>query len=40
VDLRSPLPPDLRPTLAEVARDPSLVDRPDPLAAFGFYDAA
>ena len=40
VDLRSPLPPDLRPTLAEVARDPSLVDQLDPLAAFGFYDAA
>jgi 23S rRNA pseudouridine1911/1915/1917 synthase len=40
MDLRSALPADLRPTLAEVARDPTLVDHPDPLALFGFYDAA
>jgi 23S rRNA pseudouridine1911/1915/1917 synthase len=37
VDLRSPLPPDLRTALAQVARDPSLTSHSDPLDAFGFY---
>jgi 23S rRNA pseudouridine1911/1915/1917 synthase len=37
VDLRSPLPPDLRAALAQVARDPSLTSHSDPLDAFGFY---
>lgn len=37
LDLRSPLPPDLRAALVHVARDPSLADHPDPLDAFGFY---
>ena len=38
VDLRSPLPTDLRTALAQVARDPSLVSNTDPLDVFGFYD--
>jgi 23S rRNA pseudouridine1911/1915/1917 synthase len=37
VDLRSPLPADLRAALAQVARDPSLITHSDPLDAFGFY---
>jgi 23S rRNA pseudouridine1911/1915/1917 synthase len=37
LDLRSPLPADLRASLARVAGDPSLLDVPDPLDAFGFY---
>jgi 23S rRNA pseudouridine1911/1915/1917 synthase len=37
LDLRSPLPVDLRAALAQVARDPSLTTHPDPLDAFGFY---
>jgi 23S rRNA pseudouridine1911/1915/1917 synthase len=37
LDLRSPLPADLRAALAQVARDPSLLTHPDPLDAFGFY---
>lgn len=38
VDLRSPLPTDLRTAIAQVARDPSLVSATDPLDVFGFYD--
>lgn len=37
LDFRSPLPDDLRAALAQVARDPSLADHPDPLATWGFY---
>lgn len=37
LDLRSPLPDDLRPALARIARDDSLLAHPDPLDAFGFY---
>lgn len=37
VDLRSPLPPDLRVVLATVAHDASLRDAADPLDLFGFY---
>jgi len=37
LDLRSPLPPDLRAALAQVARDPSILTHADPLDAFGFY---
>jgi 23S rRNA pseudouridine1911/1915/1917 synthase len=37
LDLRSPLPPDLRAALAQVARDASLLTNADPLDAFGFY---
>jgi 23S rRNA pseudouridine1911/1915/1917 synthase len=37
LDFRSPLPPDLRAALAQVARDPSLLTHPDPLDAYGFY---
>jgi 23S rRNA pseudouridine1911/1915/1917 synthase len=37
LDLRSPLPTDLRTALAQVARDATLLTLPDPLDAFGFY---
>lgn len=37
LDLRSPLPDDLRPALAQVARDDALRTHPDPLDVFGFY---
>ena len=37
LDLRSPLPSDLRAALAQVARDPSLLTNADPLDAYGFY---
>ena len=37
LDLRSPLPPDLRAALAQVARDPSLLNHADPLDVYGFY---
>ena len=37
LDLRSPLPPDLRAALAQVARDPALLTTDDPLDAFQFY---
>ncbi len=39
LDLRSPLPPELRKSLAAVAEDPELMDAADPLADLGFYDA-
>jgi 23S rRNA pseudouridine1911/1915/1917 synthase len=38
MDLRAPLPEDLRGSLARMAGDLSLASRPDPLEAFGFYD--
>src|SRR5690606_27546553 len=37
MDLRSPLPEDLRWVLARVAGDESLVTHPDPLDVFAFY---
>jgi 23S rRNA pseudouridine1911/1915/1917 synthase len=37
IDLRSPLPSDLRAALAQVARDPALLTTDDPLDAFQFY---
>jgi hypothetical protein len=37
MDLRSPLPADLRSSLAVVARDPDLATHTDPLDVFGFY---
>ena len=37
MDFRSPLPPDLRAALAQVARDPTILTQPDPLDAYGFY---
>jgi 23S rRNA pseudouridine1911/1915/1917 synthase len=37
LDLRSPLPHDLRTALAQVARDESLLTHSDPLDVFGFY---
>jgi 23S rRNA pseudouridine1911/1915/1917 synthase len=40
VDLRAPLPPDLRTSLAALADDPALATHVDPLDVFGFYDVA
>ena len=37
LDLRSPLPDDLRRALAQVARDDTLLTHPDPLDVYGFY---
>jgi 23S rRNA pseudouridine1911/1915/1917 synthase len=37
VELRSPLPDDLRRSLAVCAADPALADHPDPLDYFGFF---
>jgi 23S rRNA pseudouridine1911/1915/1917 synthase len=37
VELRSPLPDDLKRSLATVAGDAALDDNPDPLEHFGFY---
>lgn len=37
LDLRSPLPPDLRAALAQIARDPAILTHADPLDDFGFY---
>ena len=37
MDLRAPLPEDLRRSLAAAARDPALESHPDPLDHFGFY---
>lgn len=39
LDLRSPLPDELRKSLARAAEDPSLATHPDPLDHFGFYRA-
>jgi 23S rRNA pseudouridine1911/1915/1917 synthase len=40
LDLRSPLPQDLRTALARIAHDDELMSLPDPLDAFGFYRSA
>lgn len=40
VELRSPLPDDLRRSLATVAEMPELLDHPDPLDRFDFYRAS
>jgi 23S rRNA pseudouridine1911/1915/1917 synthase len=37
MELRSPLPADLRGSLATVAGDPTIADHPDPLDSLGFY---
>jgi 23S rRNA pseudouridine1911/1915/1917 synthase len=37
IELRSPLPEDLKRSLAAVAESPELLVRPDPLDDFGFY---
>lgn len=37
MDLRSPLPEDLRVVLAHVAKLPALLEHPDPLDDYGFY---
>jgi 23S rRNA pseudouridine1911/1915/1917 synthase len=37
IDVRAPLPDDLRASLAHVANDPSLVRHPDPLDVYNFY---
>ena len=37
IDLRAPLPDDLRRSIAAAANDRSLEDHPDPLDHFGFY---
>ena len=37
MDLRSPLPEDLRLSLAAAANDPTLANHPDPLDHLGFY---
>jgi hypothetical protein len=39
LDLRSPLPEELRRSLARAAEDPSLIAHPDALEYFGFYRA-
>jgi 23S rRNA pseudouridine1911/1915/1917 synthase len=38
LDLRAPLPADLRASIAVIADMPELATHPDPLDAFGFYD--
>jgi 23S rRNA pseudouridine1911/1915/1917 synthase len=40
IDIRSPLPGDLRQALAHVARDPGLLELADPLEPYGFYGPA
>lgn len=37
LDLRSPLPDDLRRSIAAVAELPELINDPDPLTTFGFF---
>ena len=37
MDVRSPLPDDLKRALAAAANDPSLSAHPDPLDHLGFY---
>jgi 23S rRNA pseudouridine1911/1915/1917 synthase len=39
MDLRSPLPDDLRTSLAQVSGDPALIAHPEPLEYFDFYRA-
>lgn len=40
MSFRAPLPPELRSSLVAVSRMPELATDDDPLATFGFYDAA
>jgi 23S rRNA pseudouridine1911/1915/1917 synthase len=40
MDLRAPLPADLRESLATVANDPALRDADDPLGDLGFFGGA
>jgi len=40
LDFRSPLPDDLRRSLVALAEDERMLDDPDPLATFGFYDSS
>jgi 23S rRNA pseudouridine1911/1915/1917 synthase len=40
LEFRAPLPDDLKHSLAAVGETPALLDDPDPLTTFGFYDAA
>lgn len=40
IDLRSPLPEDLKTSLAAISEMPELASHPDPLDEFGFYNAA
>jgi hypothetical protein len=40
LDLRSPLPDDLRRALASIAHDDTLLTHRDPLDVFGFYEPA
>jgi 23S rRNA pseudouridine1911/1915/1917 synthase len=40
IDLRSPLPLDLKQSLAAISEMPELASHPDPLDDFGFYNAA
>jgi 23S rRNA pseudouridine1911/1915/1917 synthase len=37
LDLRAPLPDDLRKSIMAAANDPTLETNPDPLEHFGFY---
>ena len=39
IELRSPLPEDLRASLTAIAHMPELDDHPDPLDALGFFNA-
>jgi len=39
LDLRSPLPADLKTSLAALSEMPEMATHPDPLDAFGFYNA-
>lgn len=38
MDLRAPLPPELRESMGAAASDPELANHPDPLAFLGFFD--
>ncbi len=40
IDLRSPLPDDLKTSLAALSAMPELASHPDPLDVFGFYNTA
>lgn len=40
LDFRAPLPDDLRNSLAAMAESPELLDDPDPLTTFGFFDTS
>jgi len=40
IDVRAPLPDDLRASLAHVANDPTLTSHPDPLDVYDFYHSS